>query len=213
MAAALVPLPDPSSRPVLCLTWKQQASIVESMLGMDDSAAQAAATERSLGLWQNLKLYPKAAGWSILLSTTIIMEGFDIVLIANLLAVPAFQERFGEPLGDGTYQLTAAWQAGLTNGALVGEILGLMVCGIIADRFGFRSTMIGALGFVTCFIFIVFFVQSLPQLLVGLILLGLPWGAFQTLTATYASEVCPVGLRPYLTTYVRDPTTLNQSSC
>ena len=29
-----------------------------------------------------------------------------------------------------------------------------------------------------------------------------PWGVFQTLTITYASEVCPVALRGYLTTYV-----------
>ena len=34
------------------------------------------------------------------------------------------------------------------------------------------------------------------------ILCGLPWGTFQTLTTTYAAEVCPVALRPYLTTYV-----------
>jgi len=33
-------------------------------------------------------------------------------------------------------------------------------------------------------------------------LLGIPWGVFQTLTITYASEVCPVALRGYLTTYV-----------
>ena len=30
----------------------------------------------------------------------------------------------------------------------------------------------------------------------------MPWGAFQTLTTTYAAEVCPVALRAYLTTYV-----------
>lgn len=29
-----------------------------------------------------------------------------------------------------------------------------------------------------------------------------PWGVFQTLTITYASEVCPVAMRGYLTTYV-----------
>lgn len=176
--------------------------MAESILGSDQHAANAANAERQRGLWENIKLYPAACAWSVLLSTTIIMEGFDIVLIANLLAVPAFQEDFGYQLEDGSWQISAAWQAGLTNGALVGEIIGLMLVGIIADRFGFRKTMVGALGLVTCFIFIVFFVQSLTQLLVGLILLGLPWGAFQTLTATYASEVCPVGLRPYLTTYV-----------
>jgi len=31
---------------------------------------------------------------------------------------------------------------------------------------------------------------------------SLPWGIFQTITTTYAAEVTPVSLRPYLTTYV-----------
>lgn len=34
------------------------------------------------------------------------------------------------------------------------------------------------------------------------ILSGLPWGAFQTLTTTYAADVCPIPLRPILTTFV-----------
>lgn len=62
--------------------------------------------------------------------------------------------------------------------------------------------MIGALVLVTGFIFIVFFTKSLTQLLIGLICMGVPWGVFQTLTTTYAAEVCPTQLRAHLTTYV-----------
>lgn len=40
------------------------------------------------------------------------------------------------------------------------------------------------------------------HLQVAEILCGIPWGVFQTLTITYASEVCPVALRGYLTTYI-----------
>jgi len=167
-----------------------------------EEAAAAAHVEKELSFRENIALYPKAAAWSVLLSTAIVMEGFDLVLINSLFAVPAFQEAFGVKLADGTYQITAPWQAGLSNGALMGELLGLTLNGIIADRFGFKKTMIGALSLVICFIFIVFFIQGLPQLLIGLILMGIPWGVFQTLTTTYAAEVCPTGLRPYLTTYV-----------
>lgn len=137
-----------------------------------------------------------------MLSTAVVMEGFDIVLIQSLLAVDSFKQAFGSQLPDGIYQLTAAWQAGLTNGAIVGEMLGLMINGIIADRFGFKKTMLGALSVVIALIFIPFFATNLVQLLVGLILMGIPWGVFQTLTTTYAAEICPTGLRPYLTTYV-----------
>lgn len=165
-------------------------------------ARHGAETEHNMTLWQGLRTYPHAVGWSILFSTAVIMEGFDIVLIGNLYALGPFQRAFGEQLPDGSYQLTAAWQAGLSNGALVGEILGLFINGIICDRFGYRKSMLGALVLVISFIFIVFFATSLPVLLVGEILLGIPWGLFQTLTVTYASEVCPVVVRPYLTTYV-----------
>lgn len=165
-------------------------------------AAKATEAEHNMTLWQGLKLYPKAVGWSVLLSAAIIMEGFDIVLIANLFAVPAFKRQFGVQLPDGTFELTAAWQTGLSNGAVVGELLGLMMNGWIADRFGYRKTMMGALFSVNLLIFIVFFASRVEQLLVGLILMGIPWGVFQTLTTTYAAEVCPVALRAYLTTYV-----------
>lgn len=49
---------------------------------------------------------------------------------------------------------------------------------------------------------IFFTAQNVQSLLAAEILSGIPWGVFQTLTITYASEVCPVALRGYLTTYV-----------
>lgn len=165
-------------------------------------AAAATEAETSMGLLKSLRLYKKACLWSIFLSTCIVMEGFDVVLLANLFAYPPFQRKFGVPLANGKYELTAAWQSGLSNGTLCGQILGLFVNGIIADRFGYRKTLIGALIGCVGFIFIIFFSETLVQLLIGEILIGIPWGVFQTLTTTYASEVCPTHLRAYLTTYV-----------
>jgi SP family general alpha glucoside:H+ symporter-like MFS transporter len=60
----------------------------------------------------------------------------------------------------------------------------------------------------TCLVLIIgftaifFTAQNVIDLQVAEILCGIPWGVFQTLTITYASEVCPVALRGYLTTYV-----------
>jgi hypothetical protein len=36
-------------------------------------ASQAAATEHEMSLWQAIKTYPKAIGWSVLLSSTLVM--------------------------------------------------------------------------------------------------------------------------------------------
>ncbi|KAL2065830.1 hypothetical protein VTL71DRAFT_3500 [Oculimacula yallundae] len=95
----------------------------------------------------------------------------------SFFAFPAFTKRYGVLQKDGkTYQIPGPWKAGLSNDARVAALSG--------------------------FIFIPFFAHSIDVLEVGTILMGMSWGVFQTLTTSYASEVCPVALRGYLTTYV-----------
>lgn len=62
--------------------------------------------------------------------------------------------------------------------------------------------MMCALVAITAIIFLFFSAVNVQMLLVAEILAGIPWGIFQTLPAAYASEVCPVVLRPYLTTFI-----------
>ncbi len=81
-------------------------------------------------------------------------------------------------------------------------MIGLMLNGWVSERFGYRYTVIGCLFCIVGFTAIFFTAQNVQTLLVAEILCGIPWGVFQTLTITYASEVCPVALRGYLTTYV-----------
>ena len=165
--------------------------------------AQAATTkEHQMSLWQGLKLYPKAIMWSVILSTAIVMEGYDVVLMGSFYAHPAFVAKYGELNQDGTYGIPAAWQAGLSNAMAVGQILGLFVTGYVSERFGYRKTIMVSLLMITGFISVLFFAPNKETLLAGELLMGLPLGVFQTITVTYASEVCPVVLRCYLTTYV-----------
>lgn len=169
-----------------------------------NEANVATRIEKEMTIRQAILTYPKAITFSVILSTAIIMEGYDIVLLASLFAFPSFTKKYGTPTTDPThpFQIQARWQAGLSNGAYVGEILGLFINGFVSERYGYRKTMIVSLIAVTAFIFILFFAKNLVQLLIGEILCGIPWGVFQTLTTTYASEVCPTQLRAYLTTYV-----------
>ena len=96
-----------------------------------------------------------------------IMEGFDIVLINSLYALPAFQRRFGSLQEDGSYGISAAWQSGSSNGPLVGEIFGLFLTGIIAERLGHKNTMVGTLAMLTGFIFLIFLCAELAHALGG----------------------------------------------
>lgn len=58
--------------------------------------------------------------------------------------------------------------------------------------------MVWLTGFITLF----FMAENVETLLAAEVLCGIPWGMFQTITISYASEICPVALRGYLTTYV-----------
>ena len=58
------------------------------------------------------------------------------------------------------------------------------------------------MGWMMVMIFIPFFSPSLSILAFGEAMCGIPWGVFQTLSTSYASEVVPTVLRPYVTAYV-----------
>jgi SP family general alpha glucoside:H+ symporter-like MFS transporter len=180
----------------------RRMSVIPGIAEISDGALAGTNAEKRMGIMEGLRLYPKAVGWSMLLSTAIIMEGYDVVLLGSFYAFPEFKKQYGVALPDGTYEVPAAWQSGLSNGANIGEILGLFINGIVSEKIGYRKTMIGSLILVICFIFIQFFSENVETLLVGEILCGIPWGVFQTLTTAYAAEVMPVPLRCYLTTYV-----------
>lgn len=98
--------------------------------------------------------------------------------------------------------LCLQWQSALGNGAYAGEFIGLLINGWASERFGYRYTIMACLILVTAWTAIFFTAPNINSLLAAEILCGIPWGVFQTLTVTYASEVCPVALRGYLTTYV-----------
>ncbi|KAG8677824.1 hypothetical protein FPOAC2_03967 [Fusarium poae] len=166
-------------------------------------AKVAAEAEHYMTLWQAVKTYPKAIGWSVLLSTTLIMEGYDLALLGNLYASPVFNEKFGtyNPEKD-KFAVSAAWQSGLSNGARAGEIIGLILAGWASDRYGYKMTTVGALVLMIAFVFVLFFAPNIKILVLGEVLCGIPWGAFQSVTPAYASEVAPVVLRPYLTTFI-----------
>ncbi|KAH7193928.1 general substrate transporter [Fusarium flagelliforme] len=202
---------DPKTPPA-----QHDESPTTEMLASD--AKVAAEAEHHMTLWQAVKTYPKAIGWSVLLSTTLIMEGYDLALLGNLYASPVFNQKFGEYNAEKEkYAVSAAWQSGLSNGARAGEIIGLILAGWASDRYGYKMTTVGALVLMIAFVFVLFFAPNVKILVLGEVLcgkfgpscklcradvIGIPWGAFQSVTPAYASEVAPVVLRPYLTTFI-----------
>ncbi|KAK5949970.1 hypothetical protein OHC33_008931 [Knufia fluminis] len=123
-------------------------------------AQNATAKEHNLTLRQALKAYPKAIMWSILLSSAVIMEGYDTLLIGSYLGFPSFNNTFGNQVVDGAPSITAPWQSAITNGAYIGEILGLQATGYLVGWYGNKKVMGGATMMMIAFVCITLMVKS-----------------------------------------------------
>jgi SP family general alpha glucoside:H+ symporter-like MFS transporter len=163
--------------------------------------AIAAEDQEHMGVWQALKMFPKAIFWSFMVSFVIIMEAYDNALVGNLMAQPAFQMQFGEPVGDGTYQVPAAWQSACNYASTIGAFIGIITCGYVQPHLGYKKTMLGSLVLMVAVIFVPFFATTLPVLFIGELLCGFPWGFYNAIAQAYASEIAPLPLRGIFTMY------------
>ncbi|OBT38632.1 hypothetical protein VE00_10997 [Pseudogymnoascus sp. WSF 3629] len=178
--------------------FSKLSAAIPDLRPLDSGARAATRAEQKMTFLGGCRLYPKAITWSMAISSTIIMEGFDTLLIFSFLSHLTFRRAYGVPTGNGNYEIPTRWQFALPTAAEAGEIVGLLLSGVVADRIGYRFTLAAALIFLFLSIFLSFFAVSLELLLAGQILCGIPWGVFQTLSINYAAEVMPVTLRGYL---------------
>ncbi|CAK7243294.1 MAG: hypothetical protein STHCBS139747_004812 [Sporothrix thermara] len=158
--------------------------------------------DAQLTLLGAVKKYRKACLWAAVLSTSLVMEGYDLVIITSFYGQTQFRNRFGivDP-ATGNKVITAAWQSGLSNSSMVGQLAGLLLNVFAQDRFGNRHTMMAFMAWLVAATFIPVFAPSLPILAFGEAMCGIGWGVFQTLATSYACEVVPPIVRPYVTAY------------
>jgi SP family general alpha glucoside:H+ symporter-like MFS transporter len=62
---------------------KDDLAHTKTMNEVIHNARSATDKEHKMTLWQGIKLYPKAVAWSVLISTCICMEGYDVCLLSN----------------------------------------------------------------------------------------------------------------------------------
>ncbi|KAL1408644.1 hypothetical protein Q8F55_005457 [Vanrija albida] len=172
-----------------------------------NDAMEAEEAELKMGLVEGLKTYPTAVFWSFAISLLIVMEGYDTAVLGNIIGLESFRQHFGYDTGkldppDQRYQLSAAWQTAVGQAPSIGCFFGIFIASWAQDRWGYKRTIQVALIALTGFIFINFFAVNVQMLFIGELLCGLPWGAFSSSAVSYASDVTPIPLRGYLTTYV-----------
>lgn len=124
---------------------KAAAHEVEDRLGADAlfQAKHASDEEHNETIFQAFKNNRKAVGWSIAISLSVVMEGYDTILMVrgpsaqahpssilmvyqgNFFGFPEFQKKYGQDYGgDVGYLVSAPWQTGLNMASTCGAIIG-----------------------------------------------------------------------------------------
>jgi SP family general alpha glucoside:H+ symporter-like MFS transporter len=92
-------------------------SIYAEKAAMSDfkaSAIEAENAEHNMTVLQAVRAYPMASFWAFVMSCTIIMESYDVFLMGNFLALPAFTKDYGiwnEVKQE--YVVAPAWQSAI----------------------------------------------------------------------------------------------------
>ncbi|KGB78160.1 MFS transporter SP family general alpha glucoside:H+ symporter [Cryptococcus deuterogattii R265] len=158
-------------------------------------AVEAENAEYSMTVLEAVKAYPMACFWAFIMSFTIIMESYDVFLIGNFVALPAFRDRFGIPDGTGGYVIATKWQSALQMSGQLGALIGVFLAGPLTSRIGYRWATLVGLMLMNATIFVSFFANSLPLFFTGQLLEGIPWGIFIANAPAYCSEIVPMRLR------------------
>ncbi|KAF4978565.1 hypothetical protein FZEAL_5098 [Fusarium zealandicum] len=166
---------------------------------MSDSRADAIDaenTEHNMGVPEAARAYPMASLWAFIMSCTIIMESYCVFLMGNFIALPAFANEYGiySPEKD-KFIIEGKWQSALQVGGPLGAIIGVCLAGPLTSWIGYRWATISGLMALNGFIFVFYFANSLPIMLLSQLLEGVPWGIFIANAPAYCSEIVPMKLR------------------
>ncbi|KAG5662595.1 hypothetical protein KAF25_005013 [Fusarium avenaceum] len=159
-------------------------------------AIDAENQEHNMTVLEAVRAYPAASFWAVNMSCTIIMEAYCLFLIGNFIALPAFAQRYGIYSDkDDKWVIETKWQSALQVIGPVGAIIGVVIAGPITSRIGYRWATILGLMLLNAFIFIFYFANSLPVILISQLFEGIPWGMFVANSPAYCSEIVPLQLR------------------
>lgn len=174
----------------------------EQAQGRSELAAQYAAFEESLTVYQTIRLYWRSILWVIYGLALVFGYGIDGNVAANLLAMPRFRIDYGEQLNNNgviSYIIPANWLSLFTGISQLCAILGAFAAGWLADRIGRKYTAL-----ISCAISIGGVAAqyashgSLGVLAAGKAINGLPTGMWLVIGPLYASETAPWKLRGVL---------------
>ncbi|KAF2728821.1 MFS general substrate transporter [Polyplosphaeria fusca] len=165
------------------------------------TSASANANHGEMRLRQAVRQYSKYVGYILALMTTVLLWGYDAVIVGSVTALPAFQYDFGV-LYDGEWIIPSLWLSLWMAFGPLGQALGAIATGWLQDRFGRRLMLLIGGIVMNISVAIIFFSNRAPNVdgkrgmfLAGKTLQGLASAVIKIEALTYISEITPTSLR------------------
>ncbi|KAK4033099.1 hypothetical protein C8A01DRAFT_40458 [Parachaetomium inaequale] len=160
--------------------------------------------------WKMLKSQSRFALWALLISSGVVMQGFDIVAGGQLAALPAFRERFGVLQDDGSYLIPAHYLSAWNSIAPATEIAITFIFAPLLEKFGRKwgilaASLISAAG--------VILQQLAPDWrthLAGRGVNGIAIGMMFTISPLWIGETCRPELRGFFLCFFNTSIVLGQ---
>ncbi|KIW85315.1 hypothetical protein Z517_00705 [Fonsecaea pedrosoi CBS 271.37] len=176
-------------------------SILTPSLDLSLQTTEQSVLDDEPTLWKSIRKWPKVLGYSLGLTSSILLYGFDTSIVGNVSAIPAFQEDYGRELNN-RHIIPSMWM-GLWNAVSpIGIMIGSIIAGWLQDRIGRRPTLAlgsflsaGAVAIIYCSHFPDALDSRRGTFLAAKLIQGLAVGALLCTTQTYLSEILPPKLR------------------
>ncbi|KAI9155738.1 Alpha-glucosides permease MPH3 [Paramyrothecium foliicola] len=157
--------------------------------------------EHAIGKRESARRYPKACFWALFAVWYVLLVSFENQASGNILGIPRFREDFGH-LYNGKWTLYANWQSAFSGAPMASAIFGCLGGGYLADKFGRKPVLIGALIVSYAAITMEFVATTNEVFFGGKFLNGFGTGCIATVCVSYIGEVAPLAFRGIFTCLV-----------
>ncbi|KAK4143409.1 general substrate transporter [Dichotomopilus funicola] len=147
--------------------------------------------------WKMLRSQSRFALWALLISSGVVMQGFDIVAGGQLAALPAFKEKFGLLQGDGSYLIPAHYLSAWNSIAPATEIATTFIFAPLLEKYGRKWGILAASLISTAGVILQQLAPDWRTHLAGRGVNGIAIGMMFTISPLWIGETCRPELRGF----------------